>query len=194
MKKLNNSIIALGVMLVIAAAILTAYNIYTIKDAGEHSDRIASEINDVIPSETESSPDYQLNPEMEMPRSKFDSYDCVGKLEIPALRLTLPIIGDCTKANLKVAPCLYSGSAYTDNMVIAGHNYNTHFRNIGKLKQGDEIIFTDMDGNEFRYIVDATENLQPTDIEDMISGEWPLTLFTCNSSGSLRVTVRCDLK
>lgn len=194
MKKLNNSVIAFGVMLIIAAAVLTAYNIYTIKKAGEQSDKIASEINEVIPSETDSSPEYLLNPEMEMPKSVFDSYSCVGKLEIPALWLTLPIISECTKANLKVAPCLYSGSAYTNDMVIAGHNYNTHFKNIGKLRQGDEIIFTDMDGNVFRYIVDATENLQPTDIEDMTSGEWPLTLFTCNSSGSLRVTVRCDLK
>lgn len=35
--------------------------------------------------------------------------------------------------------------------------------------------------------------LQPTAVEEMTSGEWPLSLFTCTIGGKLRVTVRCDL-
>jgi len=36
------------------------------------------------------------------------------------------------------------------------------------------------------------ETLQPTAVEEMCSGDWDLTLFTCTLGGKFRVTVRCD--
>ena len=36
------------------------------------------------------------------------------------------------------------------------------------------------------------ETLKPRAIEEMDSGEWDLTLFTCTIGGSYRVTVRCE--
>jgi len=36
------------------------------------------------------------------------------------------------------------------------------------------------------------ETLMPTDIKEMTSGEFDLTLFTCTVGGQYRVTVRCD--
>ena len=50
-----------------------------------------------------------------------------------------------------------------------------------------------MDGNVFNYEVVAKETLMPTAIEEMASGDWALTLFTCTVGGSYRVTIRCDL-
>ena len=34
--------------------------------------------------------------------------------------------------------------------------------------------------------------LQPGDVEEMLSGGWALTLFTCTLGGRTRVTVRCE--
>ena len=50
-----------------------------------------------------------------------------------------------------------------------------------------------MDGNVFRYEVVELETLMPTAIEEMTSGDWDLTLFTCTIGGGSRVTVRCEL-
>ena len=58
---------------------------------------------------------------------------------------------------------------------------------------GSEVIFTDMDGNRFIYAVSETEQLPGTAIEEMKSGDWDLTLFTCTIGGAARVTVRCEL-
>jgi sortase A len=129
---------------------------------------------------------------MSMPKQEVQGIDYIATLKIPALELDLPIISDWSYPNLKLAPCRYSGTAYLDNLVIAAHNYKSHFGNLKSLIPGDMVILTDMDGNEFRYEVAAIETLQPTAIEDMTSGDYALTLFTCTLSGSARVTVRCD--
>ncbi len=49
----------------------------------------------------------------------------------------------------------------------------------------------DMQGNRFAYEVQVVETLEATAVEDMVSEEWDLTLFTCDLSGESRVTVRC---
>ncbi len=66
--------------------------------------------------------------------------------------------------------------------------------NLGKLSQGDEITFTDIDGKVFSYEVVSLETLSPYDVEDMTDGDWDLTLFTCTVGGQSRVTVRCSAR
>ena len=139
-------------------------------------------------------PDYVLDPEMEMPTRAIDGWDYVGILEIPDLNLSLPIINEWSYPALKVAPCRYEGTAYKKNMVIAAHNYQSHFAKLHELAVGAEIFFTDMAGNRFSYVLAQHEVLQPTDVEEMCSGEWPLTLFTCTVDGQARITLRCDEK
>ena len=107
------------------------------------------------------------------------------------LGLSLPVMSEWSYPNLKLAPCRYSGSAYTGNFTIAGHNYSTHFGPIGGLNAGDSITFTDMQGNRFSYEVQVVETLEATAVEDMVGEEWDLTLFTCDLSGESRITVRC---
>ena len=137
-------------------------------------------------------PDYILNPNMDMPEQNIDGDDYIGVLKIPSLSLELPIISRWNDARLRTAPCRYVGSAYTDDMVIAGHNYDSHFGRLKTLDIDDEVSFVDMAGNEFVYRVVETEILQPTAIEEMQSGDWDLTLFTCTIGGRTRVTVRCE--
>ena len=136
-------------------------------------------------------PDYILNPEMDMPEENVDGQKYIGVLRIPDLSLELPVISNWSYPNLKNAPCRYAGSAYMNNMVIAAHNYNSHFGHLKDLSPGDEVTFTDVDGNVFQYEVSAIEILSPLAVEEMTNGDWDLTLFTCTVSGQSRVTVRC---
>ena len=137
-------------------------------------------------------PDYILNPKMDMPEQKVDGIPYIGYLQIEALGLQLPIASKTTYPYLKKVPCRYEGSAYLDNLVIGAHNYKRHFGGIGKLSYGDVITFTDMDGNAFSYEVATIEILQPSQVDDLCSGEWPLTLYTCTIGGKTRVVVRCE--
>ena len=132
------------------------------------------------------------DPNREMPTTTIDGHEYVGYLVIPALELELPIMSGWSYPKLRIAPCRYSGSLYLDNLVLMAHNYKRHFGGIKDLRPGDQIFFTDLDGETVEYEVIALDVLQPSAIEDMTAGEFDLTLFTCTYGGKSRVTVRCD--
>lgn len=131
------------------------------------------------------------DPNREMPETVIDGYRYIGYLAIPTLELELPIMGDWTYPQLQIAPCRYTGSLYTDDLVLMAHNYEKHFGRISKLRTGDALIFTDMDGEAVAFEVVALDILHPTAIEEMTAGEYDLTLFTCTYGGKSRVTLRC---
>ena len=137
-------------------------------------------------------PDYQLNPDMEMPEMEIEGNDYIGTLEIPDLDLSLPVMGDWSYPKLKIAPCRYNGSAYQGGLVIAAHNYSRHFGRLNQLQPGAQVKFTDIDGNVFEYKVAENQNLEPAAIEEMTDRGWDLSLFTCTLGGQSRITVRCQ--
>lgn len=194
-----------GLLLFAAALALSVYNLWDGYRAEQSREKLLEEYRDKnqnISGEGEQAeesdgqiPDYQLNPEMEMPEITLEDLDgaaCIGVLEIPKIDLKLPVLSEWSYPLLKKSPCRYSGSAYLDNLVIAAHNYRTHFGKLKELETGDEVIFTDAAGNRFEYKVAVVEALTPQSVEDMTSGEWALSLFTCTLDGKNRVTVRCD--
>lgn len=123
---------------------------------------------------------------------RIDDREYIGVLSIPALGLELPVISAWDYPGLRVAPCRYTGSAYTDDLVIAAHNYASHFGRLRELSQGDSIRFTDTDGNVFDYVVSELGILEPYAVSQMTEGDWDLTLFTCTPGGQYRVTLRCN--
>lgn len=189
-RNLGSVLIVFGVVLAVSAVALVLYNLYVDNKAAEGIDEIVRQIS--MDSEREVQPDYILNPNMEMPIATIDGVDYVGKISIPELELELPVISEFTYPNLKTAPCRYSGSVYLDNMVIAGHNYSSFFGTLKNISAGDTVVFTDIDGNVFNYEVVDMQVLLPTAVDNMITGDWDLSLFTCTVGGRTRFTVRCD--
>ena len=206
MSKRGKLCTALGLLLLLAALLLTAYNLWRDAMAStsvdfvlEHLTPALSSRQAVLPAlpsgealEEAFVPDHVLNPEMAMPEETIDGRNYIGVLDIPALELSLPIISEWSYDALQIAPCRYSGSAYPDNLVIAGHNYRSHFASLPQLQPGDSVTFTDMDGNVFSYEVSSLETLSPYAVSDMTSGDWDLTLFTCTVGGQSRLAIRCD--
>ena len=212
--KKGDGLILLGMLLIFASGALTVWNMYDENRARQSAETVIEQLQEeltvqappetvpeetqppVIPEETEPPepvPYYRQEPVGEMPAKMISGRPYIGVLSIPVLGLELPVIQTWNYSDLRRSPCRYVGSAYTDDLVIAAHNYVSHFGNLKKLQTGDQILFTDMDGNVFTYEVAVLETLQPTAVEEMTSGEWPLSLFTCTIGGKLRVTVRCDL-
>ena len=215
----GNFILTLGMLLLLAAAILTSLNFIEDGQAGEAAgnaleqlllaERDARDAARRASSETSSDEsaaesggltldpvylnDNTSTPEGEMPVIEIDGYDYIGVLQIPSLDLTLPVISDWSYPALQIAPCRYEGSAYDGGLVIAGHNFDSHFGNLSRLEPGDEIRFVDLSGHTFTYAVAETEVLDATAIDQMVNGGWDLTLFTCTLSGETRFTVRCTL-
>lgn len=204
--RIGNILKGAGLILVTAAVLLLVYNLWDGHRARESEEAIlaeylqenkkASESPDASDKEDKQNiPDYLLNPDMDMPEYTLKSLGdvaCIGILEIPALDLELPVISSWSYSSLRLAPCRYSGSAYKGDLVIAAHNYQSHFGGLRTLPEGSEVFFTDAVGNRFSYYVAVTEALTTWSVDDMTSGEWPLTLFTCTLDSQNRVTVRCE--
>lgn len=210
-KRLSTGLITLGGCLILAAGALALCNLLDDNRAAQTVTDAVQSLSAVMPSEVipvevfyeenlalidPSDPDvevpcYLFNPSTPMPEQEIDGISYIGVLEIPALGLELPIISQWSSANAKTAPCRYAGSAYLDDLVICAHNYASHFGKLSTLSVGDRVTFTDMDGNRFVYEVLEFEVLKATQIEEMCSGNWDLTLFTCTVGGQSRVTLRC---
>ena len=191
----------LGGLLIGAALLLTIYNLFDSNRAAESVKQISLQLEADVKAkiaeadiESIDVPDYEKYPEMEMPTVEINGEFYIGFLEIPQLNLSLPIIGgEWSEGKLKKAPCRYEGSIYQNDMLIAGHNYRSHFSSLKKLEEGTEIYFIDTEGNIFTYSLARTEIINEYDIEGMVAKiePWDLTLFTCTYGGKERYTLRC---
>lgn len=203
-----------GLLLITAACVLVLGNLLEDQQAGRASARVIESLRMMAISESSTNmdnlpsgstpeqepdapepevPDYVLNPGMPMPEETVDGRDYIGILAIPAVELELPVQSAWSYPNLKVSPCRFTGSVYTDDMILSGHDYRTHFRALRELTGGERVTFTDIDGNVFAYDVSYIETIGGTDVEGLMgeAGEWDLTLFTCTADGSSRVVIRC---
>lgn len=195
-RKAGKLLMTIGLLLIAAAFLLMVYNIWESKKAENMSEEILNQIKDeqdenVSSDDADEKPLYEIYPDMEMPVLTIDGVDYIGILTVPSLGLELPVAGNWSYPNLRRSPCRYKGSAYSNDMIIAGHNYSRHFGGLKYLAIGEEISFRDVDGHIFQYQVDDIETIPGTAVEDMDAGEWDMTLFTCTYGGKSRVTIRC---
>lgn len=182
----------IGLLMLTAALFLALYNLHGEQAAQKTTEEAVNMLQRIIPEPKPVPAIAEPAIPMEMPEAEVNGQRYIGTLELPTLELTLGVISHWDAARLQIAPCRYTGSTYTDDLVIAGHNYYAHFGRLHQLQPGDRVIFTDAEGATQAYQVVLQEILQPEDVEEMTSGDWELTLFTCTVGGENRVTVRCQ--
>lgn len=188
--------IVLGLLLLLGAAGLTFHNMNEELSAGRASDAALEEISANLGNAP-----YQASGQEFLKKEaisddeilELDGQIYMGLITFPALELQLPVQMEWSYPNLKTSPCRMQGSPSQGNLVIMGHNYRTHFGTLDRLEIGDEVSVTLCDGATYVYQVDAKEIVNPYAVEDVTSGEWPLTLFTCTPGGRTRRVIRCDL-
>ncbi len=121
------------------------------------------------------------------------AYDAVAYLSIPSLGIKYPVLAKTSDALLKVSLNKYWGANpnQVGNMCIVGHNYNDSrfFGKLNQIKNGEEIIITEMDGESVSYYVYETDMIDPYDTactSQKTNGRKEITLITCNVDGSQR--------
>lgn len=184
----------LGAVLVAAALLLFLLNLREDSQAGRSAEDLLSLVKENIESSETGDGGYPDPYDPDMTETEISGYSFIGYLSVPALGLELPVLSEWDYPRLRIAPCRYSGSLKTDDLVIAAHNYSRHFGRLSRLSSGDTVFFMDMDGIQTAYEVKKVEILPPTAVEEMSAGDYDLTLFTCTYGGKSRVTVRCDRK
>lgn len=201
-KKAGIIFVTLGVVLILSALLLFLYNEFEDRRAGQQAELLMDEIHSAITEETDPTTkpteieidvtESQETLPAEMPVVEIDGYEYIGYLSIPDLELELPVMSEWDYNRLKVAPCRHFGSSRTDDLVIAAHNYKRHFGPLSKLDIGAEIIFTDMEGIENRYVLQELSTLAPDAVDAVQNSGYDLVLYTCTSSGATRVVAFCD--
>ena len=188
--------VSLGIACLLGAVGLVLYNRWEADSARQTSRALLENVQLAIGGQVfrpEQNEKEEATP-TEMPAVRVEGYDCVGILSIPALQLELPVLADWSYAKLKKAPCLYYGSCYESDFVIAAHNYDAHFGRLPQLQAGDAVVFTDVNGTAHCYAVALLETLPKEATLEMIASGFDLSLYTCTPGGGNRVTVRCNRK
>lgn len=191
--KIGKALIGIGVFLILAAFILVLYNFYREYNAKKKVEKYLPKLEQII--KDHSGENNNADNEKSSKTMNIDGMNFLGILSVPSKNLELPILADYSYELLDTAPCRYSGSYASDDLVIGGHNYRSHFSKLKSIKNGEEIFFTSFNGTVYKYSVLRVEILEPTQIEDLINkqntDDWDLTLFTCTSSGAARCVIRC---
>ncbi len=202
--------IGLGTMLLCAALFLVFYNLQEDRKSGAAAAEALSALKTQITLRVEEEQQETTQPTQpgedlyaeyetedttppEQPVVELDGRLYVGILVIPSQQIELPVLRDWSYPNLRMAPCRYSGTSESGDLVIAAHNYRSHFGNLQSLNSGDQLQFIDVNGTVRTYEVTQTEMIGGRDIPAMLANaetDWDLTLFTCTLSGQSRVTVR----
>lgn len=224
MDKLGKIMVISGILLILSAVLLCLHNYNESNKAFRNSQVALNELKNLIPeipSENVSTIEKELEFEIKSGNNVFEEFDekykeekniSTEKVEMPSVQLDgryycgyitltslgieLPVLNGWNYTNLNIAPCCYEGSPQTHDFIIAAHNYNSHFGQIHYLGEGDEIIFTDILGQKYRYTVMYTEYIDGYNTDQMSENKdssWDLTLFTCTLNGQSRVTVRAKL-
>ncbi|MBQ7500277.1 MAG: sortase [Clostridia bacterium] len=166
-------LIVIAVLLLLTAGGMYAYDWYESYRAEKNSAEALAFLDEAIASGAE-----------------IDDY--LGVIEIPAIEKTLPVFSSWDYGKLASAPCVYDGSLAGGDLIIIGHDYKAHFVDLPKLRYGDQITLKTVDGALYKYKVTDITEIDGSDVAGMHAGDWDLTLFTCNSTGAKRITVRCD--
>ncbi|MDE5619935.1 MAG: sortase [Ruminococcus sp.] len=224
MNKLGKIMVISGILFILSAVLLCLYNYRESEEAFKNSQVALNELKSLIPeipeenvSTIEKEFGFEIKSgdnvfdefdekyeeeknmpteQVEMPSVQLDGRYYCGYITLTSLGIELPVLNGWNYTNLNIAPCCYEGSPQTHDFIIAAHNYNSHFGQIHYLGEGDEIIFTDISGEKYRYTVMYTEYIDGYNADQMSENKdssWDLTLFTCTLNGQRRVTVRAKL-
>lgn len=179
---------AAGGLMLAAALALVLYNRWDAGRAKKAAEKTVIQLQEDLPEERKQGAE---EPAAQLKTVTVDGIEYIGIIEIPSLNLSLPVASSFSYSSLRVSPCLYAGSCYSNDMVIAGHDYASHFGSLKWAEEGADVYFTTVDGKVFHYTVDSKEIYKPSQVQEMISGDWDLTLFTCTISGRERMALRC---
>jgi len=184
-RSLGTIFVIFGLVLICSALSLFSYNRYQEQQYYKETENVLSALEGEALNgiETDSSDEVTIN---------VNGYDYIGFIEIPKIKIKLPVLSEWDYSRLKIAPCRQFGSINTDDIVIAAHNYKKHFGNLSRLSIGDKVILTDLAKQEHSYSVAKAEILNPTDVEKVQKSGYDLVLYTCTYGGKTRVVLFCD--
>lgn len=128
---------------------------------------------------------------------EYEGYQVIGTIRISKIDIEYPILAESTPESLeksitRVGDGIVNGEG---NLTLSGHNYidGSMFGRIDELEDGDEIVITDLYGNEVTYAVFDEYVTDPNDVsvlESVEEGKKEITLITCTNGNKNRLIIK----
>ncbi len=170
-------LLSIGIVLLLVAGGWYAANIAEDRNAGKKAMEILKKIEEQTKVQTE-----DVSPVITVDGDAF-----CGRIVIKKLGIELPVFQNWNSKRLKEAPCRYAGSIDTDDMIIAAHNYDSHFGNISLLEINDEVVFVVVlaKGYQGNFLFTTVHEISPL---------FPLLLFFIHYRRRLFCSQKPELK
>ena len=192
MKRKTRGVIltVLGLELMLFSAVVFGYYDHQAADSAQNAQMLLADLNREVHQNRIENIVVEA-PDNQMPQLSLDGYSLIGILKAEKAGIELPVIDSWSYEKLKSAPCRYSGSLKTKDLVLIGHNYDGHLKTLDVLKPGDGVKFIDASGKEHLFEVDETKILAPEQVDKLNSNNHSLTVVTCTSTGKNRFAIYC---
>lgn len=197
MNKKDKKIIYIFLILILLLSLILLFKILkSEKELNNLRNQVYKEYEDISKIETLDTTSTDSNSNSNIQDSTIIT---IGKLDIPKINLSYPIINICSDVNLKIAPCRVSGSYPNTigNLSIAGHNNwnKSFFSNLDKLQKDDLVYFTDVSGRKLEYKVYDKYEVDENDLSCLsqdTDNKIELTLITCiKNKKDKRLIIKC---
>ena len=190
MKKRKVSLpLIFGTLLLLVSLCLGLVTHYRMYAGAQKSQRIVSQMWDMLPERTPGMPG--MYTDSGMPVLEIDGIDYVAMLEIPLLGIRLPVAGNWDSEKLSDSPARFFGSVYDQTLVIGGADYPKQFGFCDKIEHGTKVVVTDMTGVQFAYTVSRIDRAKDAENQWLMDEDYDLTLFCRDLYSMEYIAVRC---
>ena len=160
----NKSVVKyIAAFLFIAVLAYSGYHYTQICAGARHANEVMEEMRAVIPGlgvDTDVSSGNGRDP---LPEVVISDKGIVGCIQVPAIEVTAPVTS--TGQEEEGFATLSGGSPVKGNLKISGGRKDV-FRNLSKVRPGDTVAFTDIDGVRYNYRVLTQFHLKDWDEAD----------------------------
>ena len=179
----GNIIKLLMVLVVIAAVAALGWWLYSGHQGNAKSDAVMSKLSEIVPGLGDDSVESTGIGRDPLAAISIEGIDIVGVLEIPSLNINAPVTSKDYSEEYFAS--WVDGSPVHGHFMIKGGRDDL-FRKLARLKPGDRVAFTDIDGVRYRYEVTTQYHLKKWD-----EGENEMQLCYETTDGDTYFVVGC---
>ena len=174
-------------LLVIGSSTLVLWQ-WEMRTAEKKADGYVNAILESIPNAEGAVLEERIN--NEMPILSIEGTDFIGVLEIPDFDTALPV---CAEWNAPYKyPCRFSGNIYDRTIQIGATTQKGQLDYYRDISVGDNVYFTDMEGNRYAYVISDMRYVKKADRETLEKVNADLTLFVKNLYSLEYIIIYCD--
>lgn len=191
MKKQDKQVLArvwvwLGVILLVAATSLLGLWQWNIHTSKQQAEAYVQTLETLLPEPQGAA--IEERKDNRMPMLSLEGTDFVGIIEMPRYQSTLPVCADL--GQVTKYPCRFDGSIYDRTMQIGATTQVGQYDFYREISVGDEVYFTDMEGNRYTYTV--TDLRYAKKVDKSTLEQAALTLFIKNIYDFEYLIVYCN--